>query len=80
MSSDDFVDWSAFEDQMRDVVAGEVTNVQLLDSAELLNRFRDCTEELKNLGEMLRPSTERGRDIHSMRAALRVELARRNLM
>lgn len=77
--SDDF-DWDALENDMRDVVAAEAVNVTLLRDDELLTRFRDVTEELRVLGQMLRPNDEKGRDLHSMRGALRVELAKRRLM
>lgn len=79
-NSDDDFDWAAAEDSMREVVAAESTNVTLLSDMELLDRFQTVTDELRDRHEMLRPTTETGRDLHSVRGAIRVELARRNLM
>lgn len=77
--SDDF-DWSAYEEQMSDIVDVDVDNVTELGNEELLTRFHKATEDLRALGQMLRPTTSEGRDLHSMRAALRVELAKRKMM
>jgi hypothetical protein len=77
---DDDFDWSAAEDAMRDVVAQESLNVTLLNDMDLLEKFHSITDELRNRSEMLRPTTDTGRDLHSQRGAIRVELARRNLM
>lgn len=71
---------AAFEQQMRDVVASEVVNVTLLDDQTLLSRYHDTTSELMSRKEALRPSTDTGRDLHSQRAALRIELSRRRLL
>lgn len=72
--------FAAFEAQMRDVVATEVTNVTLLDETTLLNRYHEITQTLMDRKEALRPSTDEGRDLHSQRAALRIELSRRGML
>ncbi len=79
-SDDDFFDWQAAEDAMRDVVAQESLNVTLLSDIELLDKLQSVTDELRNRSEMLRPTTETGRDLHSVRGAVVVELKRRGVM
>jgi hypothetical protein len=46
---------------------------------ELRDRFRAITEEIKERREVLSPRTAEGRDLHSLRAAMRVELAQRGI-
>lgn len=54
-----------------------VVNVTSLDDLDLLNRYYDCDDQLLALKEVRFPRTEQGREIHSFRAALRVEMLRR---
>lgn len=81
---DDFFDWDAaedsMEDTMRNIVAAESLNVTLMTDIQLLDMFQTVTDKLRHRSEMLRPTTDTGRDLHSQRGAIRVELARRNLM
>lgn len=57
----------------------DTVNVALLDDAELNKRFTLCREELMNRSEMLKPSTDRGRELHSERAAYLIELKKRGM-
>lgn len=73
----------AFRALMQDVdipIPTDVVNVSLLDEAELNKRFTFCKQELYEMGEMLRPKTERGRELHSERAAYLVEMRRRGMV
>lgn len=57
----------------------DVVNVALLDEVELSSRYNSCKQKLFELGEMLHPKTQQGRDLHSERAAYLVELRRRGM-
>lgn len=76
---DDF-DWEALEAEFTTDKAGDVTDVSRLDDASLLNLFNDCNTELGQLREEMEPRTDRGREVHSLRAAARIELARRKIL
>ena len=77
---EDNFDFSDMEKQLADIQMPDVTSVSVLDDAMLLKRYRDLTEELKDRKEALRPTTQVGRDLHSQRAAMLVELKRRRIM
>ena len=55
-------------------------NVRLLNDAELSSRFSQVRQELMERGEMLNPTTQTGRDLHSERCAYLLELRRRGLL
>lgn len=55
------------------------TNVKLLTDAELVTNFGEITEQLKALGEVLRPRTEAGQALHSTRDAYMVTMRERGL-
>lgn len=75
---DDF-DFSAMEDQLKEVDVVNVFSVAI-DDASLLKKFRDLTEELKDRKEAIHPTTATGRDLHSERASCLIELKRRGIM
>lgn len=77
---DDDFDWSQFDDIDSDVDALGVLNVTTLETMELLNRFQQLTEELKDREEALRPRTQEARELHSQRAAMLIELRNRGIM
>lgn len=54
----------------------DFTEVSSLELSEQYNAARD---ELLETGEMREPRTERGRELHSIRAATLMELKRRRL-
>lgn len=79
------IDWDAFEQQMADAVNNVETDTDIVDATtltdiELLDRFGKIDAELRERSEMLHPRTDRGRELQSLRAALRVTLAERGLM
>lgn len=83
--SDDGFDWDALEKDVAGQVESpdDVVDVTKLTDLEALTRFHEVTEELKTLPggrEILIPRTDRGRELHSLRAALRVTLAERGLL
>ncbi len=53
--------------------------VSTLTDRELISRFGKVTETLLQRGEVLHPTTETGKDLHSERDAYMVELHRRKL-
>jgi hypothetical protein len=57
----------------------EVVDVVSLADTDLLDKYFDCDDKLLALREVRFPRTDRGREIHSLRAALRVEMLRRRL-
>lgn len=77
----DSIDWDALEAQLEpDTTEPEVIDITLLGDIELLDSFHAVDRELRGLSEMLHPRTDRGRELHSLRAALRITLALRGLM
>jgi hypothetical protein len=58
----------------------DVVNVQRLDTEGLSARYHDVTNELLEMGEALKPRTAEGRELHSLRAALWVEMTHRGLL
>lgn len=52
-------------------------NVSLLSEPELSKRLTHVTQDLLNRGEVLKPTTETGRDLHSERSAYILELRKR---
>lgn len=72
-----------FRALMQDVdipIPTDVVNVALLNEAELNTRLTQIKQELYNLKEMWHPRTEKGRDLHSQRNAITVEMRKRGLM
>jgi hypothetical protein len=55
-------------------------SVAVLNDAELSSRYNEVREELMKRGEMINPTTQIGRDLHSQRGAYIIELRRRGLM
>ena len=63
-----------------DDVEQGVVNVTLLSDDALLTEFNAVTEEIKERREVLSPATDRGRELHSLRAALNIELRQRGIL
>lgn len=70
----------SLEDLFDSIDADDVLCVPALSSEDLLNRFHEADAELRRLGEIRYPKTQAGRDVHSLRSSLVVELRRRNLL
>lgn len=77
---DDGIDFDALAAEIGEPNVTEVVNVQLLDDLELSDRYHQVTNDLMERQEALSQHTAEGRDLHSMRAALRIEMARRGLL
>lgn len=58
----------------------EVVDVTLLGNEELLGRFHELTRKIQDRHEVLAPRTDEGRELHSLRAAMSVELRQRGLL
>jgi len=63
-----------------DDVEQGVVNVTLLSDEALLTDFNAIDEEIKERREVLSPHTDRGRELHSLRAAMVVELRQRGIL
>lgn len=72
-------DLSAWADELRDVVVQDVEVVSVLDAASLLQRFARVELDLRERGEMMEARTDTGRELHSARAAMLIELRRRRM-
>jgi hypothetical protein len=72
------------DDPFDEIVAGleldqpsDAISVRDLNDVELSNHFNETRDELLALGEMQQPTTDRGRELHSIRTACLVEIRRR---
>lgn len=65
------------EAQLADIAEPTVVDVTTLNVAELVTRLEETRQNLFKLGEMLDPKTDQGRELHSTRAALLIELRKR---
>jgi hypothetical protein len=52
-------------------------DVTKLDTQELLTQFDELNDELFEMEQALRPTTQRARDLHSLRSAIYVEIQKR---
>lgn len=59
--------------------ARDIVNVSLLSDVELSSRYNQCRQDLLAIGEMMEPKTDKGRELHSERAAYIVEMRRRRM-
>lgn len=57
----------------------DVVSVCMLDELGLSRRFNEVRQALLNMSEMVDPKTEKGRELHSERAALIIEMRRRGM-
>lgn len=58
----------------------DVVDATALSDPDLAVTLSRCKQELLKLGEMLSPRSERGRELHSERVSLVVEMRRRKLL
>lgn len=75
------------EDRFKELMEGldleppsGAVSVSVLNDLELSSRFNAVKQELLQRGEMVNPTTQAGRDLHSERAAFIIELRRRGMM
>lgn len=73
-------------DRFDEIVAGledeivqpeKLISVRDLNDVELSSALNDVRQELLQRGEMHHPTTDKGRGLHSLRAALLIEVRRR---
>lgn len=62
-----------------DIDTSDVEDVTKLEPGALLRQFALVEIKLRDIGEMMHPHTDEGRDLHSRRAAYLVEMRRRGL-
>ena len=55
----------------------DLVDVTKLSVQELLSKFDDINEELFEIGQALKPTTQQARDLHSLRSAIYVEIQKR---
>jgi hypothetical protein len=68
------------EAQLSDVeIPTDVENVKEVSSPDLGEQLAALDRQLSQMGELLHPRTQEGRDLHSKRAALLVEMRNRGL-
>lgn len=60
-----------------DIDPASVLDVSKLDTPSLAAMQSDIEDELYEMGQALRPETQRARDLHSRRNAVQVELNKR---
>lgn len=76
---DDF--FRALEEQMGAVEVGDVLDVSKIPSPELGIMVKECDKLLADMGQLhvATPTTQSAREVHSKRAALLIEMAKRGL-
>lgn len=57
----------------------DVIDVTVISNHEIMIRFSRVRERLYELNEMEHPSTDEGRELHSLRSAILVEMSKRGL-
>lgn len=72
----DYID-DIFADIDAELAKNPVEDVSLVETVILLKTYYETTEQLKEMGEALFPKTQLGRDLHSKRYAVQLELRKR---
>ena len=72
--------WAQIEEVFEGVDSAEIINVTALSTYDLVALYNEQDEILLGLGEVLHPTTQEGRDSHSLRAACRIELSNRGVL
>ena len=78
MTDDDL--FAQLEAELGDVVVPDVEDVTTLDTALLLRRYHGVERELREMGQLLHPRSEKAREHHSRRSAYLIELRKRRLL
>lgn len=71
MSTEDL--FASFEEQFTDIKIPKVQDISKLDNFKLMVKLEKIDKDLEERGELLFPKTQKGRDLHSVRAAIRIE-------
>jgi hypothetical protein len=72
--------FKSLELQMADFEFTDAEDFSKMSNRDLILRLEEIDGELYQLGELMHPKTQAGRDWHSMRAAVVVALHQRRLM
>lgn len=65
------------EASLGEIAEPDVPDVTQMSDLELSTYLNDARDKLQELGQMMRPTTQEARDLHSQRAAALVELQNR---
>ena len=82
MTEDEKDMFELFEEQFADTetdVSDQATDFTKLSNLEISTMFNDVRNDLITMGEMLVVKTDAGRELHSQRTALLVEMAKRKM-
>lgn len=69
--------FAAFEAQFEDVTVEGVEDISKLSDFELLDRYAKIDEQLKAMDQLHHPRSQEARELHSVRAAIRIEQLKR---
>lgn len=67
------------EAEFTDIDTSDVEDVTKLEGGALLRQFALVERQLRDIGEMMQPHSEDGRELHSRRAAYLIEMRRRGM-
>lgn len=76
MTSEDEL-FAQLEDEMSEMDLSDVVDVQTLSMVELLDLHHKLENDLFDMRQAIHPSNQDARDKHSLRNAIKVEIARR---
>lgn len=68
------------EDQFADVEDPEVEDVSTWSAVRLVSVLKELDTELGTAGQLMRPDNQDARDLHSLRAAIIIEMKNRRLL
>lgn len=77
MTEDDL--FAAFEKQFDEVDTSTIVDFTTLSDLEVSSLFSDVRTELIKTDQMLNPTTDEGRRLHSERLALLIEMRKRGM-
>lgn len=80
MDQDDDFDAIVSDLSLDDETINAIVDVTTLNAVELNRLYNQCRQELLARGEMLNPTSEKGRELHSLRAACVIALRSRGLV
>ena len=80
MTPDEEALFADLEDVFAEVDEDDVVDLTTLSTSDLLERFYECEQYLKDERQLLRPDTQESRDAHSERNAIQVILHEREVL
>lgn len=79
MTQDEMDMFAQFEAQFDEPDLEDAIDLSKLTDLEISTMFSDVRRDLLASEQMMNPTTERGRELHSQRAALLIEMSRRGM-